>query len=265
MKESCRHLTAFITSEGLYQFTKMPFGLVGAPACFCRMMRKVLHGMNNIENFVDDILVHTETWQQHGQVLADLFSRLRQAKLTARPTKCLVGYLSLDFVGHVIGNGCMKPNPSKVQSIQECPHPETKKQVRSFLGLIGFYRKYIPNFSSIASPLTELTKKGQPTKVSWGVEQEGAFRNLSQILTQSPVLRLPDCERQFILRTDASDSGLGAVILQEYDGEKFPVAYASKKLLVRERAYSVIERECLAIVWAVQKFQTYLVWPGIYP
>ncbi len=258
VKESCRHLTAFITSEGLYQFTKMPFGLVGAPACFCRMMRKVLHGMNNIENFVDDILVHTETWQQHGQVLADLFSRLRQAKLTARPTKCLVGYLSLDFVGHVIGNGCMKPNPSKVQSIQECPHPETKKQVRSFLGLIGFYRKYIPNFSSIASPLTELTKKGQPTKVSWGVEQEGAFRNLSQILTQSPVLRLPDCERQFILRTDASDSGLGAVILQEYDGEKFPVAYASKKLLVRERAYSVIERECLAIVWAVQKFQTYL-------
>ena len=135
---------------------------------------------------------------------------------------------------------------------------EQKKQVRSFLGLIGFYRRYIPNFAAIAVPLTDLTKKGQPNVVVWEDSQEKAFMNLKDHLLHDPVLRLPVIERPFILRTDASNEGLGAVLLQEHEGMKFPVAYASRKLLEREKNYSVIEKECLAIVWGVEKFYRYL-------
>ena len=132
------------------------------------------------------------------------------------------------------------------------------KQVRSFLGLVGYYRKFIPNFSAISAPLSDLTKNGQPNKIRWEQEQENAFVSLINQLSQSPILCLPNFEKEFILQTDASDTGIGAVLLQEYGGYKFPIYFASKKLLDRERRYSVIEKECLAIVWSIQKFQSYL-------
>ncbi len=149
-------------------------------------------------------------------------------------------------------------DPGKLDQIGEAPRPKTKQQVRSFLGLAGYYRKFIPNFAEIAVPITDLTKKGQPNVVRWGDAQERAFQLLKQMLTQAPILRLPDLNRQFIVQADASDTGVGAVLLQEYDDGKFPVAYVSKKLLPRERRYSVIERECLALVYAVRKFNKYL-------
>ena len=152
----------------------------------------------------------------------------------------------------------IQPIPEKVVSILKCQRPYTKKQVRSFLGLIGYYRNFIPNFSAVSAPLSDLTKKGQPNKVRWQEEQENAFNALIQELGKSPILCLPNFERQFILRTDASDVGIGAVLLQEKGEYKLPVAYASKKLLDRETQYSVIEKECYAIVWAVKKFMSYL-------
>ena len=126
------------------------------------------------------------------------------------------------------------------------------------MGLIGFYRKYIPNFAAIASPLTDRTRKGLPNIVEWGESHEKSFQTLKAKLAQSPILHLPVLSQQFILRTDASDTGVGAVLLQDFDGVKFPIAFASKKLTRCQVKYSVIERECLAVIWAVQKFEPFL-------
>ena len=258
MKKSSQPLTAFITSEGLFSFKRMPFGLINSGATFCRMMRVLLKGLENTDNFVDDIIVHTQSWQLHISCLRQLFQRLREARLTARPSKCVLCVETVGFLGHVLGAGTIKPNPEKVKDIRKCQRPTNKKQVRSFLGLVGYYRKFVPNFSAISAPLSDLTKKGQPSKVRWGPEQENAFASLINQLSQSPILCLPDFEKEFILQTDASDIGIGAVLLQEYGEYRFPVYFASKKLLDREKHYSVIEKECLAIVWSIQKFQSYL-------
>lgn len=258
VKKCSQMATAFISSEGLYAFKFMPFGLVNAGATFCRMMRILLRGMQNVDNFVDDILEHTETWETHLDILRELFNRLREAGLTVKPSKCILGYFQLPFLGHTIGNGCISPDPGKIESIKECSRPSSKKQIRSFLGLVGYYRKFIPNFSTIAAVLTDMTKKGAPSKVTWSSAAEVAFQSLIGSLCNRPILCLPDFDLDFILRTDASDFGLGAVLMQEHDGLKFPVCYASRKLLGREMGYSVIEKECLSIIWAIQKFESYL-------
>jgi hypothetical protein len=223
-----------------------------------QVMRKLLEGMSDLDNYIDDCLVHTATWERHLAVVRELFERIRKAGMTIRPTKCEIGFQNLDFVGHEIGRGEIGLQEGNVRKIQEAPRPETKKQVRSFLGLTGYYREYIPNYSAIAVPLTDLTKKGNPNKVEWGVAHEKAYNTLKQLLTSKPVLKLADLDKPFVLRTDASDVGIGAVLLQEHDGDVFPVAYASKKLLPRERAYSTMEKECLALVWAVKKFEVYV-------
>ncbi|XP_071797127.1 uncharacterized protein [Asterias amurensis] len=256
--EFTKPLTSFITPDGLFQFTVMPFGLVNAPATFSRIMRKLLQGMNCVVNYIDDILVHTASWEQHVQILTELFRRLRSANLTVRPSKCFIGHEQVEFLGHVVGKGQLQPRPEKIITIQQAKQPETKKQLRSFLGMTNYYRRFIPNYSAIAVPLTDKTKNNEPTRISWEASQQQAFSTLKDKLTSAPILHLPDLNKEFILRTDASDLGLGAVLLQAQDGEKFPVAYASKKLLPREKSYSVMEKECLAIIWAVRKFEPYL-------
>ena len=163
MKESSKLLTAFVTSEGFFAFKKMPFGLVNSGATFCRMMRVLLKGSAQTDNFVDNIIIHTETWQDHLICLEQLLLRLRQSKLTARPTKCMIGVQNVTFLGHIIGEGRIKPSPEKVESIQQCKRPTTKRQIRSFLGLVRYYRRFLPNFSAISARLSDLTRKGQPT------------------------------------------------------------------------------------------------------
>ena len=183
---------------------------------------------------------------------------MRDAKLTVRPCKSEIGKNSIDYLGQTIGNGFMRPMSDKIKSIIEAKIPETKKEVRAFIGLSSYYRRYIPDYASIVSPLTDLTKKNAPNKVKWDIEQDNAFKKVKTLLTTSPILKLIDFNLPFILQTDASSTGLGAVLLQEHEGEKWPVAYASRKLSDAEKRYSVIERECLAIVWATKKFYPYL-------
>ena len=156
------------------------------------------------------------------------------------------------------GSQKVSRRPEKLKSIQEIDTPQTKRELRSFLGVTNYYRKFIPNYAAIAAPLTDRTRNSEPNKIRWEICQEKAFTTLKQKLANPPVLHLPDLTQDFILRTDASNIGLGAVLLQTHQEERFPVAYASKKLLKREQAYSTIERECLAIVWAVKKFEPYL-------
>jgi hypothetical protein len=258
LKLESRPATAFSTPDGLYQFCTMPFGLVNAPASFSRMMRSVLRGLKNTHNFVDDILVHTADWGEHLAALDELLGRLRDANLTAKPSKCEVGFRSLEFLGHMVGEGQMKPKVDKVEMVREAKRPETKKQLRSFLGLVGYYRRFIPNFAAIAVPLTDLTKKREPDRVTWGESQEHSFKTLKALMTSSPILQLPECTKPFVLRTDASNAGLGAVLLQHQGDDVFPVAYASRKLLPREQAYATIEKECLAMIWGIKKFDQYL-------
>ena len=260
VKEEAIPYTAFVTPAGLFQFRKMPFGLVNAPATFSRMMRLVLNGLENTHNFIDDVLVHTETWDEHVRTIRALLSRLREVGLTAKPSKCEVGSQTLEFLGHVVGKGTLQPQQSKLRQIRSAKRTETKKELRSFLGFVGYYRRFIPNFAALAVPLTDLTKAKLPNRIEWGECQEEAFNALKTRLSTPPILQLPDCNRQFFLRTDASNTGIGAVLLQEKDdtAEKFPVSYASRKLLPRERAYATVEKEALAIVWGIQKFEPYL-------
>ena len=259
MKEEDKDLTTFVCHKGLFRFKVMPFGLVNAPATFSRVMRKLLMGSENLDNYLDDILAHTGGWQSHLQCLQGFFERVCKACLALKPSKCVIGNADITFLAFQIGEGTMTPKKDTVSRILEAPRPRTKKQLRSFIGLVGFYRQFVPNFSALAAPLTDLTRKGSPSDVKWSEPQEKSFKALKDAIATPPILKLPDVKKAFILQTDSSNFGVGAVLLQEgEDSIKHPVAFASRKLLPREVNYSTIEKECLAIVWAVSKFQQYL-------
>ena len=260
VKPQDRHKTAFATHLGLFQFTRMPFGLLSAPAVFERMMRELHLEESEAVNFFDDILVHGTQFDHHLKHVDEVLQKISNAGLTAKPSKVEIGFHKLEFLGHVVGEGMIRPEENKVKKIMEIPTPKTKKQVRSLLGLTGFYRRYIPDYATLSAPLTDLTKGHLPSRkpLEWSPKCQQALDKMKQALSSKPVLRLPDMEKQFTLRTDASSSGLGAVLLQEWGGDLFPVIYASRKLLDRERRYSTIERECLGIVWATGKLVRYL-------
>ena len=185
---------------------------------------------------------------------------LRDAGLTLKPSKCFLGYDRAEYLGHRIANGCLYTQEDKIEKLLHAPPPHTKQQLRSFIGLASFYRKFIDKFSDKAKCLTDLTKKNSPNQVQtvWTEKHQGAFELLKRELSCNPVLKLPESGKSFTLRSDASNDGIGAVLLQEHDGILMPTAYASRKLQPNEIAYSVIEKECLAIVWAVRKFHIYL-------
>ena len=250
--------TAFITPDGTYDFLRMPFGMKNSGATLVRRMRKILAGMNNVDSYIDGLIIHTNDWQAHLQVLEELLRRLREAGLRVKPSKCVFGAESVEFLGHYIGGDCITINEDNLEKIRIARRPTTKREVRSFLGLANYYRAHIPTFAAVAAPLTDLTRKGQPNKSPWGQAQEKAFSSLQDCLLKRPILRLPDHSKPFILRTDASNFGLGAALMQQHDEKLYPVAYASKKLAPAETKYSTLEKECLGIVWGITKFWLYL-------
>ncbi|KAM7284397.1 uncharacterized protein ISCGN_001491 [Ixodes scapularis] len=258
LSEESKPKTAFSTTSGLFQFRFMPFGIKTAPAVFSKLMHRVVEGIPGVQHYYDDVLVANATWEEHLTSLSQLFARIETAGLTVRPGKCEFGRENIEFLGHRIGGGELAPLGKTLDRIQAAPAPRTKRQVRAFLGLTGYYRAFIPDYAKISEPLTQLTKKGGNNVVRWTSAHQEAFEELKRRVSSPPILRLPDFSNQFVLRTDASDTSLGAVLMQRHDGTLHPVAYASRKLLPREAAYSTIERECLALVWGVQKFATYL-------
>jgi hypothetical protein len=209
-----RPKTAFLTPQGCLEWKVMPFGLSTSGAVFTRMMRKLLLPLQSesIDNFIDDILVATETQQEHLEVLRRLLERLKECKLKARPSKCEFGCKELEYLGHMVGEGKIWPAEDKMRKIRTAARPETKTQVKSFLGLVGYYRKFVPNFSDIAVPLIELTKKGKPRQVEWSAECQEAFEELKNKFCTPPIHRLPKPGGMFYLRTDASETGLGAIL-----------------------------------------------------
>ena len=175
-----------------------------------------------------------------------------------KPSKCFLGFDNLVFLGHHLTAGKIAPEEEKIRKLQETPRPTTKKQVKSFLGLAGDYRRFIPSFAEVATPLTDATKKGKPEQVVWDAACEKAFTGLKQELCSKPILIMPDPEKDYILHTDASDVGMGVVLLQEMDGVPHPVSYASKKFNAAQKNYAVIEKEGLAVAWACKYFHQHL-------
>ena len=258
VKEEDKPKTAFQTPLGLFQWNRMPFGLVSAPASFARMMRHLHLEKHSALNFFDDILVASSDWTSHLKHVEGVLSELKSFGLTIRPSKLFAGFQELEFLGHVVSQDAVQPENKKIKKILEIKTPQTRKQVRSLLGLIGYYRKFVPHFSSLTASLSDLTKDSSPKKVVWTEDCEKSLREIQKILSERPILVIPDLERPFIVRTDASSTGLGAVLLQEREGLLHPVCFVSRKLLDRETRYSTIERECLAIVWALTKLHRYL-------
>ena len=253
--------TAFTTPFGLFQFTVMPFGLQGAPSTFQRMMDTLIRGMEGYASaYIDDVAVYSSCWREHIDHLRNLFLRLRRANLKVKPSKCQCAMFECVYLWHVVGKGTVRLESSKIEAIKRMPVPRTKKGVRQFLGLAGYYRRFIRDFATIATPLTELTRKSAPQEVKWSLQAQEAFDTLKAKIASSPVLMCPDMSRMFTLQTDTSDYGIGAVLSQTgEDGEEHPVAFFSQKLLPRERRYSTIEKECLAIRMGTQAFRVYLI------
>ena len=261
VKEEDRHKTAFTTPHGLYQFRVMPFGLQGAPATFQRMMDSLLRGLEtHTAAYLDDVVIYSRTWGEHLQHIQTVLARLREANLTIKLKKCQFGMRSCTYLGHVVGNGQEKPELAKLVAVREFPQPTTKKQVRAFLGLTGYYRKFIPAFTDTAAPLTDLTRKNSPNQIVWTNKCTRAFETLKEKLCTTPILYSPDFTKPFFVQTDASDRGIGAVLSHlDTDGTDHPVSFYSRKLLSREERYATVEKECLAIRDAVNAFKVYLL------
>nr|XP_027217520.1 uncharacterized protein LOC113810035 [Penaeus vannamei] len=249
LSEKARPLTAFPSHRGLMEFCRMPFGLVNACATYIRLMRIVLAGLKNVSFYFDNIFIHTKTWDEHKDAIVSVLKRLREHNLTAKPSKCRFGFKSIEYLGFILDGNYLHPKLDKIEAILNLPPPCTKKTLRSFLGLISFYRMFIPQAASLTSSLSDLLRKNVREPLKWTDELTKVFEQLKAALASKPVLKLPDSSHPFVLRTDSSDVGLGAVLLQYVDGHPFPVAYASRKLLDREKRYSTIEKEGLAIMF----------------
>ena len=263
MEPSSQEKTAFATPHGLYEFRVMPFGLTNAPAVFQRLIQQVLSGLNPedgndfVTAYIDDILIFSPTLHEHLEHLRKVIERLQDVNLKLKPTKCKFVRGGVDYLGHVITATGLKTNPRLTDAVQEFPRPGNVHDVRRFLGMSSYYRRFIPNFAKVAQPLHQLTAKGVP--FDWTKSCESAFVSLKTKLASPPVLAYPCFSKAFTLETDASIQGLGAVLSQvQEDGKLHPVAYASRALNPSEKNYSVTELETLAVVWAVTHFHYYL-------
>lgn len=262
MDPATRDKSAFVTHRGLHEFVRMPFGLCNAPATFQRLMQVVLAGIEWKFCFVyiDDILVCSETFDEHLEHLGIVLERLRRANLTLKPKKCQFLQKVVSYLGHIISQDGVSPDSEKIAKVRDFPVPADTTSVRQFLGLASYYRRFVPAFASIASPLHQLLKKD--ANFEWSAECQSSFLKLRDLLTTAPILAYPrfGAGEEFVLETDASLEGLGAVLGQvQEDGHVHPIAYASRSLQLHEKNYCITELETLGLVWAVKHFRAYLL------
>ena len=251
--------TAFSTSsQGLFHFRVMPFGLVNAPSTFQRLMENVLRGIQWVESllYMDDIITPGESVDQCLERLEHVFQRLQDANLKLKPSKCSFFQKSASFLGHVVSEEGVGTDPEKIRAVRDWPTPMNSREVRSFLGLASYYRKFVKGFSEVARPLHKLCEK--KTRFVWTADCKKSFDLLKQALISTPVLAYPVLGSQFILDTDSSDVACGAVLSQIQDGKERVIAYMSKSMNVHERAYCITRKELLAVVVALRHFHSYL-------
>lgn len=260
MSPCSKELTAFSTPFGHYEWIRMPMGLKSASHTFQRLMNFVLLGINGLEAFVylDDVVVYGSDLETIVRRIKKVLDRFRYHNLKLQPEKCNFLKREVIYLGHKITDKGMTPDPAKFEAIENFSNPKKTKDIKSFLGMVGHYRRYIPEFAKVAKPLTSLLKKR--AKFIWSENCEDSFKMLKEKLIRKPILQYPDFEREFCLTTDASDIAVAAVLSQT-DKEtnlELPIAYASRTLLDAETRYSTTEKELLAVVWGVEHFHIYL-------
>lgn len=257
--EASRQYTAFtVPNRGLFQFRRMPFGLHNAPATWMRLLDSVLgHDLEpHVFAYLDDVVIVTETFEQHLTVLEEVFRRLLQANITVSLDKCQYCKPELIYLGYKVDKNGLHVDPSKVKAMLELPTPTCVSEVRRVVGTFSWYRRFIPEFSTIIAPITALLKKS--SKFLWTPECAIAFQHIKECLVAAPILSCPDYSRPFVVQTDASAYGIGCVLSQPHpEGDKV-ICYLSRSLTRQERAYSTTQRECLAVVWSLEKLRPYL-------
>ena len=251
--------TAFNVEHGHFEFLRMPMGLKNSPSTFQRVMDNVLRGLQNVICLVylDDIIVFSTSLQEHMINLEKVFQRLRESNFKIQMDKSEFLKLETAYLGHVIGRDGIKPNPDKITAVNKFPLPTNATEIKRFLGLLGYYRKFIPNFAKVTKPMTQCLKKGSKIDIH-DPEYINCFEHCKTLLINDPILQYPDFSKEFILTTDASKLAIGAVLSQGSIGSDKPIAYASRTLNSSEINYSTIEKELLAIVWATKYFRPYL-------
>lgn len=262
--EDSKEITAFTTRKGHYEYNRVPMGMTNSPATFQRNMELILRGLTwqSCLVYVDDIIVFSSSFADHLQDVRTVLERLQSANLKIKPSKCSFFTRKVGYLGHVIEGGQIRPDSSNTKKINDMPLPTTKKEMQSFLGLAGYYRRFIHQFSDMARPLYELTQGkthgGQPLELK--EEHLKAIRELKERLCTYPVLRLPDFKQPFYVKPDASNYGIGAILMQrDPDGHEHPILYGSRTLSKPERNYSARERELLAMVYFVHHWRPYLL------
>ena len=250
--------TAFICQRGLFEFDRLPFGLSNSPASFQRLMDTVLGDtkFHCAMAYMDDVVVFSKTLDDHINHLQVVLQRMNDAGLTINPKKVQLASSRVALLGFVVEHGFLHPQEEKLKAMIEFPTPQDKKRLQRYLGMVGFYRQFISNCADLARPLHELLRRDVPW--NWTAAHEEAFRTLAVAIADTASIRLPDLNATFVLQTDASEYGLGVVLLQEHNGALRPVAFASHTLSAAERNYTVTEKECLAIIFALKKFDMYL-------
>lgn len=257
LSEKAKKISAFVTHEGLWQYKVMAFGMKNAGATFQRLANKLIEGLEGCAVYIDDLIIYSDTWSQHLQRLEAVFTRLKAAKLTVNLAKSEIAKSSLNYLGFHLGNGKLRPLEAKIEAVLNFPAPKTRKDLRRFLGMIGFYRKFCPNFSDKVAPLTDLTS---PKVIFvWTDECQSAFEEAKRMLMTGPVLAIPTFERPFKIMSDASKLGIGSVLIQsDENGLNHPVAFYSKKFDKHQMAYSTIEKEAFALIDSLKHFAYYL-------
>ena len=254
-----KQITAFtVPGKGLFQFVTMPLGLSNSPATFQRLIDEVItpEMAPYCYAYLDDIIIATETFEEHLLWLKKVFHRLSEAGLILNPEKCEFCRAEVKYLGFVVNNKGLQVDPDKIAPIRDYPAPKNIRQVRRWMGMTSWYRRFIPDYATRMSPVTALLKKGK--KWEWGPEQQRSFEDIKEKLMTAPVLIRPDFEKPFEIHCDASTVGLGAILTQKIEGVDHVIAYASRTLTDPERNYYTTELECLAVIWSMEKFRQYV-------
>lgn len=259
LEKKSHEITAFsVPGKGLFHFLRMPYGLTGASATFQRLVDKLIGPEMEPHTFayLDDIVIATTTFEEHLEWLKRVFTKIIAAGLKINPEKCEFCRSQVRYLGFLVQKDGLSVDPEKAQPLLDYPAPRNIKQLRRLLGMASWYRRFIPQFATVSEPLTRLLRKNQ--RWEWGDEQTRAFEDIRDRLAASPTLSCPDFNHPFVVQTDASSIGVGAVLSQSIDSIEHVIAFASRALSEAERNYSVTEQECLAVMWAVKKFRPYL-------